>query len=99
MTDRGPVTLDELIVLQRARGLEHVHLAAIGGTGFHLAHTDDERARGENTEACRVHRWLAERDEAPAEPGVYAVLAHEPDAYSESYRSDPWDLYPLDEAL
>lgn len=89
------MTLEELLDLQQEHGLGHVHMVDLGRDDFRLAHTDDERANGTNDESCRIHQWLAGFDAAPAPEGVYIVAAHEADAYSESYRSDPWDLHPL----
>jgi hypothetical protein len=86
------MTLEELLMLQQAMKLGHVHVAAINETDFTLAHTDHERATGTNTPDCRIHQWLAGMDEAPAPVGLYIVTAHEPDGYSESYRSEPWEL-------
>jgi hypothetical protein len=71
-----------------------VHVVACDERGFHLAHTTDERERGENTPECAVHQWLAELDRPPARPGVYVVLPHEVDAYSEPYPVRQFDLYP-----
>lgn len=91
-----PLDLDELLALQRDHDLGHVHLVDVGPKDFRLAHTDRERARGENTEACPMHVWLHSLDGPPEEPGIYVMLPHEPDAYSEPYGADPYDLEPCE---
>lgn len=91
-----PMSLEEVIAFQRERGLGNVHVVYIGHTGFHLAHTDYERALGLNNPGCRVHEWLSGLPEAPTELGLYTVIAHEPDGYSDSYRSIPWELVPVE---
>jgi hypothetical protein len=90
------MTLDALLALQRRRNAGHVHLVDLGRHDFRVAHTDDERAAGTNTESCPVHRWLWGLRKAPAPDGVYVVHDHMPDAYSEPYGAAPYDLLPLE---
>jgi len=89
------MTVDEVVALQAAQGLGHVHVVWLGDRGFAMAHTDYERAMGAPLEMCRIHQWLTEHPGPPAPVGVYIISAHEPDGYSESYRSDPWELHRL----
>lgn len=89
------MTLDELIAHQAQIDAGHVHLAVVEPLSFRLAHTDEERACGANTEACPAHRWLSEFSGPPVEAGVYAVVDYEPDAYSESHPLPPYELIPL----
>jgi hypothetical protein len=89
------MTLEELIAHQAEIDAGHVHLVDVGPLSFRLAHTDAERACGENTEACPAHRWLSEFNRPPVEPGVYVAVDYEPDAYSESYPLPPYELIPL----
>lgn len=88
--------LDEVIAYQERNDLKHVHVVYLGPSSFMLAHTDEERARHANDESCPVHLWLSEHDEPPEAVGLYAVVEHRPDAYSEPYMAEPWDLEPLD---
>jgi hypothetical protein len=88
--------LEQTIALQASLGLGSVHVVDVGPTAFRLAHTDDERARGENTETCPVHQWLQGLDGPPADVGTYVIGPHQPDLYSEPYRSDPYDLWPVE---
>jgi hypothetical protein len=83
---------------QRARGLGDVHVARLTATGFVLAHTDEERAAGRNDGTCPVHIWLSEHDPEfpPEKPGLWAVVPHQADLYSEPYGAEPYDLHRLD---
>ncbi|HWT24518.1 MAG TPA: hypothetical protein VN213_13515 [Solirubrobacteraceae bacterium] len=89
-------SLESLLALQRERRACHVHLVDVGREDFRLAHTDDEREAGTNTEACPVHQWLCGMSGPPAVDGVYVVIPHVPDAYSESYPVPSYELLPLD---
>ena len=60
----------------RARGCD-VHLVSVGSTGFTVALT---------------HGWLVSCDGPPCDEGVYIATLHVPDAYSEPYGADSWDL-------
>ena len=68
-----------------------------GHSGGMLTWTsDEERDRLDDLEECRLHQFLF--DEGPPDvelPGTYVGWVHEPDAYSESYRSDPYTWEPL----
>lgn len=101
------MNLQDVIDYQAQHDLGDVHVVFIHQEGpyggFHLAHTNQERARGENTTACRLHRWLESFGSVDSlcenleiGPGLFAVHAHQPDAVSESYRSDPWELHLLE---
>lgn len=92
------ITLDDLLAMQRDAAATDVHVVAFDAGGFHLAHTDAECAVGENTPACRFHQWLAEIDAAPSDQhGVYVMVEHIPDAYSEPYGALPFELFPWKE--
>lgn len=90
-------TPTELVDLQSALGLSHVHVAEIAEDGWTLAHTDDEREEWGTLTNCPLGLWLAELDSAPAEPGVYVVEPHEPDQYSEPYGAQPWEFCLLED--
>lgn len=70
MTDTW--TLAQVKAYQDTHGLRDEHVVYIGETGFHLAHTDTERA-SISLEDCPVHHSFMALDEAPAEPGLYRV--------------------------
>lgn len=84
--------LAEVIADQAHRDMGFAHLVYVHPRKFCLAHTDEERARGENTETCDVHAWLAGHAAAPAEPGLYVVVPYQPDLYSESYPVPSYEL-------
>jgi hypothetical protein len=93
------LTIEELKRVQHHADRMDVHFVSLDEDGFTIAHTDDERAHLGDLEKCSLHQWLLREgppeigDEAPA--GIYIVTAHEPDGYSESYRSDPWEFEPV----
>lgn len=87
-------TIDDLKALQRRLGILDQHVVWLGAGRFVIAHTDEERATID-LEDCDLHGWLHGLDGPPCEPGFYVAWPHEPDAYSEPYRADPWDLEPL----
>ena len=89
------MTLEELLELQQHWGLGDVHIVDLQETSFNLAHTNAERAHGENNRQCRIHAWLASHGGPPKPVGLYTITTHEPDGYSESYRSEPWQLHPI----
>lgn len=90
------MTLEEVIAYQAAHDLGHVHVAWLGDTGFHLAHTATERAAGLNTEACDVHCWLAADEPDPDAIGHLVVITPRfTDAYSEDYMAAPYDIEPV----
>lgn len=88
--------IDACKKIQREQGLLDTHVVSLDERGFTIAHTDDERAKLPDLEQCALHKWL--RSEGPPEvgPGLYTASTHEPDGYSESYRSDPWTFEPLE---
>ena len=92
------VSIDTLKLAQRDLELGEVHLVHVGAGGFTIAHTDAERAESTTTalEQCELHRWLLGQSEPPVDTGLYVVVPHEPDAYSEPYGADPFDFEPLD---
>lgn len=92
------LTIDQLKAVQRDRGLLDVHLVSFDNYGFTIAHTDAERTSGMDLHECPLHDWLGL--EGPPDCGVGQFIArkHEADAYSEPYRSDPWDFDPLGDA-
>ena len=90
------MTLDELLELQRAWGLTHVHIAYLGAKNFLLAHTDEERVLGTHGPVCEVHEWLVEHAGPPAPLGLYVITPHDADQYSESYPYEPYDLHRLE---
>ena len=53
-------TIEDAKRVQSDLGLGRAHVYYVEGNGFVLAHTDDERARGADLEACLVHRNLCE---------------------------------------
>lgn len=77
------MTLEELIALQKAWGLTHVHIVELGPTDWRLAHTDMERAAGTNNKPCPFHQWLSDRPGPPAPAGLYVITA------------EPWELHRL----
>lgn len=92
-------SIETLCALQRERGLTDVHLVDFDDRGFTIAHTDAERAAGGDLEACELHQWALALDGPPVDAGVVCVaVPHEPDARSEDYGADPWDLHPLEPA-
>jgi hypothetical protein len=88
------LTIDELRDIQRARDLLDAHVVSIDADGFTIAHTDAERKAGA-LEDCSLHQWLLREGLPECGPGLYTVAIHQPDAVSESYRSDPYDFEPL----
>jgi hypothetical protein len=88
-------TIPEIKSLQRRLDMRDTHIVWIGPSRFVIAHTDEERATID-LEDCELHAWLHGLGGPPTAYGYYTALRHEPDAYSESYRADPWDLCPLD---
>lgn len=88
-------TINDLKALQRRLGFVEEHVAWLGPSRFVIAHTDTERATID-LEDCELHGWLRGLPESPAKSGYYVAFPHEPDAYSEPYGEDPWDLEPLD---
>ena len=89
------MTLDELVAIQQAHGLGEAHLAYIGHAGFLIAHTEYERDSGLDLRMCGLHQWLTQRGGPPAPVGVYIIVPHVADAYSEPLGAEPWDLHPL----
>lgn len=96
---RRPViepSIEDLKALQHRLGMRDHHVVWVGPSRFVVAHTDDERATID-VEECDLHGWLHGLDGPPVESGYYVARRHEPDAYSEPYGTNPWDLYPLDD--
>lgn len=87
--------IQELRDIQQRLDLCDEHLVEVREQDFTIAHTDEERASDQSLEECELHTWLTELDRAPCSPGLYIAFRHEPDAYSEPYGADPWDLEPL----
>lgn len=54
-------------------GLTDVHLVFIWEDEFFVAHTDEERATGEDLKECPTHQWLLSQAKAPVEVGVYVM--------------------------
>jgi hypothetical protein len=65
--------------------VEHEHVVEFDEDGFTVLHP--LRERGEDLFRCRINEDLRGLDGPPVEPGRYRATRHEPDAYSESYRS------------
>jgi hypothetical protein len=72
------------------------HLVHIGRERFTVTHPLTERADG-TMHLCALHQWLSEQGSPPAPPGRYRAIEHQPDAYSEDYRADPWELELLED--
>ena len=101
--------IEELKSVQRERKLLDVHLVSLDDKGFTIAHTDGERHEaaygGPSLEECELHQAILELADGlgtaglPEESGEYMVTRHQPDGYSESYRSGAvgWDFEPLPE--
>lgn len=89
------LSIDECKAIQSKFGLHDVHVVSIGDNGLAVAHTNKERAELADLTCCELYCWLLDLDEPPHPGGVYVVIEHEPDLYSESYGSDPWDFYTL----
>lgn len=79
------MSLKELISLQAERDLGEYHLIEVHETTFNLAHTDLERERGENTEACEYHQWACNLKGPPAPLGVYIIVPRATDTDPETY--------------
>lgn len=89
------MNVESLRAIQRDMGLEMVHLVYVGERHFTVAHTDAERAAAADLTECPLHEWLVGLAGPPEAVGIYTAVSHEPDAYSEPYGADPWDLDPL----
>ena len=89
-------TIEELKTLQRERHLGDVHIIALEDGAFAIAHTDAERASGMDLHDCDLHQRLLQERPYPVSPGVYAAYEHVPDALSEPYGADPWELENLE---
>lgn len=66
-------SIDALKALQADCHLGDEHVVYLGPERFVIAHTDEERAGGDDLTRCEVHEWLASRDKIPAEPGYYVA--------------------------
>lgn len=86
------LTIDQLKAVQRERGLLDVHLVSFDDHGFTIAHTDAERASGMYLHECPLHGWLGVEGPPDCGDGEFIAREHEVDAYSEPYRSNPWDF-------
>lgn len=90
--DEYAPTIDQLKAFQKRHGIEE-HVVYVGEHHFVMAHTDEERATI-NLEDCELHRWMEEREFAPAGPGyAYRVVKRPHDPTSESFRSDGSDSW------
>lgn len=86
------MTIDDLKEIQAELDMTDVHFVWLDEDGFVIAHTDDERKSGMDLHDCPLHQWLSTEGMPDHEPGVYVVVPHEPDTYSEDYGRDPWDF-------
>jgi hypothetical protein len=88
MHDAGTRAADTVLELL---GPIDEHLVDLGDQHFTVTHPLTERFEGRMHE-CELHKWLSEQDGPPAPPGRYRARRHQPDAYSEPYGVDPWEL-------
>lgn len=85
------MTLEQLIIFQREESSGHIHLVELDEKGWKVAHTQDERDRGQSVmDQCDLNFWLSDFsvDDPPGPPGIYAAL----NDYWEG-----WELIPYDD--
>lgn len=85
------MTLEQLIELQHKHVVDcKAHLLHFDESGFHLAHTDEERNSGMDLHDCDLHRKLDELGRPPDHVGrtYLALPLDDPnDPTSQSFRS------------
>lgn len=88
----NPTAVDKLL------HMPHEHIVIFTEQGFTIEHTLSERIEQSMAE-CPLMEALHTLGEMPVSaPGRYLAVKHQPDGYSESYRSDSigWDFIPTE---